>query len=140
MGLAYNGIAVTLNTKFKDKNAVQQAARDFQSKHGPKGRGEGGKKPYRFGNFATTIPGVVDPAQEAKWQIDTGDRNWERRSFVGLQELIRENLSDTGAQIPMKFTIVQGTSPKATADWVRKTDPVDGDYWEVTLTCRTEAF
>jgi hypothetical protein len=142
MGLSYQDVKDRLNTKFQNKNAVKQAAHDFQGIHGPKGRGEGGKQPYRFGNFAPTYQGVVDPAKETKWLIDTGKRNWDTLSFEGLQELIRDNLSDTGAQIPMKFIIQRGNDPKARADWLKKTDPdpTVGDYWEVTLTCRTEPF
>ena len=81
---------------------------------------------------------MVDPAKQTKWLIDTGQRNWDVTSIQALQELIRSNLSDDGAQIPMKFSIVQGTAAKASATWVKKTDPTDGDYWDVTLTCRTD--
>src|SRR4051794_31054164 len=122
MGLTYNAIAGKLNTKLH-KNKVKHTALDFQGKHGPKGKGDGGQKPpYRFGNFATTDPTVVDPAQQAKWLIDTGTNNWDG-TFGQLEELIRANLSDDGEQIAMNFTIVQGSAHKASAAWVRKTDP-----------------
>lgn len=137
MALSYQQIAATLNIRFKDKASVKHAALDFQNKHGPKGHGEGGKTPYRFGNFVSSDPGVVDPAKQAKWLIDTGKRNWDA-SFDSLQDLIRDNLSDTGQQIPMKFSITQGNAPKASAAWQLKTDPNGEPYYEVQLVCRTE--
>lgn len=135
MGLSYQDVKKKLNTQLA-KGAVKHTAADFQNKHGPKGHGEGGKQPYRFGNFATHA-GAVDPTKQTKWLIDTGSRNWDA-SFDGLQELIRDNLSDTGPQIPMEFFIVPGTAAKAHAAWLRKNDPVGDPYWEVTLTCRIE--
>jgi hypothetical protein len=139
MGLTYTAIAGKLNTKLH-KTKVKHTALDFQTKHGPKGKGDGGlKPPYRFGNFATTDPTVVDPAQQAKWLIDTGTRNWDS-TFGQLEDLIRTNLSDDGPQIAMNFTIVQGSAHKASAAWVQKTDAQGDPYWDVTLTCRTEAF
>jgi hypothetical protein len=140
MGLTYNAIAGKLNTKLK-KDKVKHTAVDFQGKHGPKGRGDGGQKPpYRFGNFATTDPTVVDAAQQAKWLIDTGTNNRDPTTFGKLEELIRGNLSDDGEQIAMKFTIVQGSAKKASAVWVRSTDPEGDPFWDVTLTCRTDPF
>jgi hypothetical protein len=125
-------MATTLTTKF-NKNNVKATARAFQNKHGPKGNGGNGKQPYRFGNFANTDVGTPD--EQVKWLIDTGIRNWDD-TVTQLQDLISGNLSDTGAQIPMQFSIQQGTAPKARAEWTKKTDPNGEPYWDVTLICR----
>ena len=109
----------TLNAKFKDKAKVQQAARDFQNKHGPKGNGGNGKKPYKFGNFA--VDQMTDPQEQAKWLIDTGTRNWDS-SVAQLQETIRKNLSDDGDQVPMVFSIQADGGNKARAEITRVTD------------------
>src|ERR1051325_9598591 len=102
MAISYQNIADTLNGKFKTKAKVQRAAIEFQNKHGPKGNGGNGKKPYKFGNFA--VDAVGDPAKRAKWLIDTGTRNWDN-SVNQLQDTIRNNLSDNGPQVPMTFYI-----------------------------------
>jgi hypothetical protein len=136
MATSYDYMATALNAKFKDKNKVKAAALEFQNKHGPKGHGEGGKQPYRFGNFANTDVGTPD--QQVKWLIDTGTRNWDD-TVTQLQDLIRENLSDSGRQIPMQFSIQQGTAPKAKAEWSEKIDPTNGEpYYDVKLICRKE--
>jgi hypothetical protein len=134
MATSYDYMATTLTTKL-NKNNVKAAAREFQNRHGPKGHGEGGKQPYRFGNFANTDVG--SPDQQVKWLIDTGTRNWDD-TVTQLQDLIRDNLSDTGRQIPMKFTIQQGTAPKARAEWTEKPDANGDPYYDVTLICRKE--
>jgi hypothetical protein len=135
MALSYQNIADSLNGKFKTKHDVQQAAIEFQNKHGPKGKGGNGKKPYKFGNFA--VDDVGDPAKQAKWLIDTGTRNWD--SSVGqLQDTIRNNLSDTGPQVPMTFYIRAGGAAKARAEINPITDPITGAItaYEVILHCR----
>lgn len=135
MASSYDYMATGLTTKF-NKNNIKATARAFQNKHGPKGKGEGGKQPYRFGNFANTDVGTPD--DQVKWLIDTGTRNWDD-TVEKLQDVIRENLSDTGGQLPMKFTIEQGTAPKAHAEWSMKTDPATGEsYYDVKLICRKE--
>jgi peptidoglycan hydrolase-like protein with peptidoglycan-binding domain len=134
MASSYDYVATKLTAKF-NKNNVKAAAREFQNKHGLKGHGEGGKQPYRFGNFANTDVGTPD--QQVRWLIDTGTRNWDD-TVEKLQDLIRDNLSDTGRQIPMQFTIKQGTAPKAKAEWIEKTEPNGDPYYDVTLICRKE--
>jgi hypothetical protein len=103
----------TLNTKFETKAKMQLAAQEFQNKHGPKGNGGGGKKPYKFGNFA--VDQMTDPQEQAKWLIDTGTRNWDS-SVAQLQDTIRKNLSDDGDKVPMKFSIQSDGGNKARAE------------------------
>lgn len=137
MAFGWQGSVVnTLNNKFKDKAAVTATAADFRNKHGPKGHGENGKKPYKFGNFAGFDPGVVDASDQAKWLIDTGTRNWDS-SLAQLEETIRNNLSDTGPLVPMKFSIVKDGGNKARADVVEKRDAAGVlTSYEVTIHCR----
>jgi hypothetical protein len=128
-------IVQTLNAKFKDKAKVQQAAHEFQNKHGPKGNGGNGKKPYKFGNFA--VDEVGDSEKQAKWLIDTGTRNWDS-SVAQLQDTIRNNLSDTGPQVPMAFSIQADGGNKARAEIT----PVNNSLgqlvsYTVILHCRT---
>jgi hypothetical protein len=124
----------TLNTKFKDKNKVQQAAIEFQNKHGPKGNGGNGKKPYRFGNFA--VDQMTDPQEQAKWLIDTGTRNWDN-SVKQLQDTIRNNLSDTGPQVPMTFSIQADGGNKARAE-ITAVNDISGNLvsYTIILHCR----
>lgn len=133
-----NSVVEKLNNKFKDKPTVVAAAQDFQTKHGPKGKGEGGKKPYKFGNFAgfdNTV--IVNPQDQAKWLIDTGTRNWDS-SLALMEETIRANLSDTGPQVPMKFTIFADGGNKAR---VVVNEKKDGSgvliNYEIEIHCRT---
>jgi hypothetical protein len=136
MASAYQPIANTLNAKFKDKTKVKAAALDFQNKHGPKGHGEGGKKPYRFGNFAGYDGGVVGPNEQAKWLIDTGVRNWDS-TVADLQDTIRNNLSDTGPQVPMKFSIQADGGIKARAEITPIKDGAGNLVsYEIILHCR----
>ena len=134
MAISYQNIADTLNAKFKTKAKVQQAASEFQSKHGPKGNGGNGKKPYKFGNFA--VDDVGDPAKQAKWLTDTGTRNWDS-SVAQLQDTIRNNLSDNGLQVPMTFYIRPGGAAKARAEINPVTDSGGNiTSYEIILHCR----
>jgi hypothetical protein len=125
-----------LNDKFKDKASVVATSQGFRNKHGPKGHGGVGQKPYRFGNFAHGD--VVDPKDEAKWLIDTGTRNWDA-SLALLEETIRNNLSDVGPQIPMKFSVYPDGGNKARVDINPITDPQTGELvsYDIKIHCRT---
>jgi hypothetical protein len=133
MAISYQNIADTLNDKFKTKAKVEQAAVEFQNKHGPKGNGGNGKKPYKFGNFA--VDDVGDPAKQAKWLIDTGSRNWDN-SVAQLQDTIRDNLSDDGKKVPMTFYIRPGGAAKARAEINPKTTGGVITSYEIILHCR----
>jgi peptidoglycan hydrolase-like protein with peptidoglycan-binding domain len=133
MALSYQTIATTLNNTFIDKPSVQAAARAFQNKHGPKGQGEGGKRPYRFGNFYDS--NVADPEAQAKWLIDTGTRNWDH-SLGQLEDTIRNNLSDTGPQVPMSFSIIGDGGVKARAEIKEIKVGNVLDHYEIILHCR----
>ena len=136
MSFGYKPIADMLNNKFKDTNSVATAAQDFQNKHGPTGHGEGGKKPYKFGNFAGYDGNVVNPQQQAKWLIDTGTRNWDN-SLAQLEDTIRNNLSQTGPKVPMQFSIVQDGGAKAHAEIKELKDSAGTvTSYEITLHCR----
>jgi hypothetical protein len=134
-----DSVVKKLNDKFKDKTAVVATSRDFQNKHGPKGHGGGvGQKPYKFGNFAGFNNTVVNPQDQAKWLIDTGTRNWDQ-SLALLEETIRNNLADTGPQVPMAFSVLPDGGNKARVDVTPITDPQTGNLisYDIKIHCRT---
>ena len=69
--------------------------------------------------------------------IDTGTRNWDS-SLALMEETIRANLSDTGPQVPMKFTIFADGGNKAR---VVVNEKKDGSgvliNYEIEIHCRT---
>ena len=133
-----NSVVQKLRDKFKDKASVVATAQEFQTKHGPKGHGGGaGQKPYKFGNFAGLNSTVVDPGDQAKWLIDTGTRNWDQ-SLALLEDTIRNNLSDTGPQVPMTFTVTADGGNKAHVD-VNQVKDSAGNLvsYDIKIHCRT---
>lgn len=133
-----NPVVQKLNNKFKDKQTVEATARDFQNKHGPKGHGAAGKKPYKFGNFAGFDSGVINTQDQAKWLIDTGTRNWDS-TLAQMEETIRSNLSDDGPQVPMNFSITPDGGNKARVEVIENKDPATGKVvsYDIKIHCRT---
>jgi|tagenome__1003787_1003787.scaffolds.fasta_scaffold20988176_7 hypothetical protein len=134
MASSYDNMATVMNAKFKTKASTQQEAQKFQNKHGPKGKGGVGKPAYRFGNFAEDDV----TTDKVKWLIDTGDRNWDTAAFQQLETTICDNLSDTGLQVPMKFTVQRGVGQKSKAVVTPVKDATGAIVsYQIDIFCRT---
>jgi hypothetical protein len=132
-----NYVVQKLNNKFKDKQTTEATARDFQNKHGPKGKGAAGKKPYKFGNFAGFDSAVINTRDQAKWLIDTGTRNWDS-TLAQMEETIRKNLADDGDQVPMNFSITPDGGNKAHVEIIEKRDAAGKLVsYDIKIHCRT---
>jgi hypothetical protein len=132
-----NSVVQKLNNKFKDKQTVVATAQEFQNKHGPKGHGASGKKPYKFGNFAGFDNAVINGQDQAKWLIDTGTRNWDS-SLALMEETIRRNLSDDGPQVPINFSITPDGGNKARVEVIENKDATGKLVsYDIKIHCRT---
>jgi len=77
MAGGWQDLADSLNDSFSTDQGRKDLSRDFKNKHGPKGDGAGGKKPYKFGHFMHRHESYLKSQKEqSRFLMDSGSRHW----------------------------------------------------------------